>query len=52
MRFTFALDPFRKDCLANGLDEIGLTLENDAAIARYESSAPEFLSPGSLAISV
>ena len=26
--FSFELDEFRKDCLLNGLDEIGLTLQN------------------------
>ena len=36
-RFAFALDPFRRDCLMRGLDEIGLTLESEAAIAAYES---------------
>ena len=36
-RFTFAIDPFRKMCLMQGLDEIGLTLAEDAAIAGYES---------------
>ena len=35
-RFTFEIDPFRKHCLLNGLDEIGLTLERDDAIARHE----------------
>lgn len=35
-RFTFEIDPFRKHCLLNGLDEIGLTLERDGAIAEYE----------------
>jgi 3-isopropylmalate/(R)-2-methylmalate dehydratase small subunit len=35
-RFTFPIDPFRKHCLLNGLDEIGLTMARDAAIARYE----------------
>ncbi|WP_347301938.1 3-isopropylmalate dehydratase small subunit [Croceibacterium sp. TMG7-5b_MA50] len=35
-RFTFPMDPFRKHCLLNGLDEIGLTLARDAAIAGYE----------------
>ncbi|MBN8848588.1 MULTISPECIES: 3-isopropylmalate dehydratase small subunit [unclassified Sphingomonas] len=35
-RFEFSLDPFRRQCLMHGLDEIGLTLERDAAIARYE----------------
>ena len=37
-RFAFAIDPFRKNCLANGLDEIGLTLASDAAIETYENS--------------
>ena len=35
-RFTFALDPFRRDCLMRGLDEIGLTLASEAAIDAYE----------------
>ncbi|MGB3739529.1 MAG: 3-isopropylmalate dehydratase small subunit [Pontixanthobacter sp.] len=36
-RFAFDIDPFRKHCLMNGLDEIGLTLERDAAIENYET---------------
>jgi len=32
----FEIDPFRKHCLINGLDEIGLTLEQAPAIAAYE----------------
>ena len=35
-RFAFVVDPFRKHCLLNGLDEIGLTLERDAAIETHE----------------
>ena len=35
-RFHFDVDPFRKNCLLNGLDEIGLTLQNDAEITAYE----------------
>jgi 3-isopropylmalate/(R)-2-methylmalate dehydratase small subunit len=35
-RFTFEIDPFRKSCLLNGTDEIGLTLASDAAIGKYE----------------
>jgi len=35
-RFEFPIDPFRKSCLLAGLDEIGLTLESDKAIAAYE----------------
>ncbi|MCZ8325913.1 MAG: 3-isopropylmalate dehydratase small subunit [Sphingomonadaceae bacterium] len=35
-RFSFEIDPFRKHCLLNGLDEVGLTLARDAAISTYE----------------
>lgn len=36
-RFEFPIDPFRKHCLLNGLDEIGLTLQSEAAIAAFET---------------
>lgn len=36
-RFEFVIDPFRKDCLLNGLDEVGLTLERHDAISAHES---------------
>lgn len=32
----FEIDPFRKHCLLNGLDNIGLTLEKSAAITAFE----------------
>ena len=35
-RFSFEIDPFRKHCLLNGLDDIGLTLEKSAAIDAFE----------------
>jgi len=35
--FRFDIDPFRKDCLVKGLDEIGLTLQNAEAIRTYEA---------------
>ncbi|MGB3795267.1 MAG: 3-isopropylmalate dehydratase small subunit [Alteraurantiacibacter sp.] len=35
-RFTFEIDSFRKHCLIEGLDEVGLTLTRDDAIASYE----------------
>lgn len=44
-RFEFAIDPFRKHCLAGGLDEIGLTLEQDAAIAHFEAREQPWLRP-------
>jgi 3-isopropylmalate/(R)-2-methylmalate dehydratase small subunit len=33
----FDIDPFRKHCLLNGLDDIGLTLQKAPAIDRFES---------------
>ncbi|HEY1505404.1 MAG TPA: 3-isopropylmalate dehydratase small subunit [Stellaceae bacterium] len=32
----FDIDPFLKDCLLNGLDDIGLTLKKESKIAAYE----------------
>jgi 3-isopropylmalate dehydratase/3-isopropylmalate/(R)-2-methylmalate dehydratase small subunit len=36
-RFPFEIDPFRKHCLLNGLDEIGITLASSDAISAYEA---------------
>jgi 3-isopropylmalate/(R)-2-methylmalate dehydratase small subunit len=36
--FPFDVDPHRKHCLLNGLDDIGLTLEKAAAIDSYEKT--------------
>lgn len=36
-RFRFEIDSFRKDCLLNGLDAIGLSLKHEPAIAAYEA---------------
>lgn len=38
-RFEFEIDSFRKDCLLNGLDEVGLTMARDAEITTYENKA-------------
>ncbi|WP_417322852.1 3-isopropylmalate dehydratase small subunit [Erythrobacter aureus] len=35
-RFEFRIDPFRKRCLLEGLDEIGLTLGSESAITKHE----------------
>jgi len=37
--FAFELDPFRKDCLLRGLDDISLVLAQSEKIHRYEASA-------------
>jgi 3-isopropylmalate/(R)-2-methylmalate dehydratase small subunit len=35
--FTFHVDPFKKHCLMNGLDDIGLTLEKKTSIDSFEA---------------
>ncbi len=37
--FGFEIDPFKKHCLLNGLDDIGLTLEKVSAIDVFEAQA-------------
>jgi len=37
LRFHFDIDPFRKHCLLNGLDEIGLSLRHAEEIRAFES---------------
>jgi 3-isopropylmalate/(R)-2-methylmalate dehydratase small subunit len=34
--YKFDVDPFRKKCLLNGLDDIGLTLEHETKISSFE----------------
>ena len=38
LEINFEVDPFRKKCLLEGLDDIGLTLQHDARIGEYEQS--------------
>jgi 3-isopropylmalate/(R)-2-methylmalate dehydratase small subunit len=38
---TFEIDAFRKHCLLNGLDDIGLTLEKASAIDAFEAQASQ-----------
>jgi 3-isopropylmalate/(R)-2-methylmalate dehydratase small subunit len=38
---TFELDAFKRHCLLNGLDDIGLTLEKAASIAAFEKANAE-----------
>lgn len=42
-RYAFSIDGFRRHCLINGLDNIGLTLQHDADITAYEQKQPAFL---------
>jgi 3-isopropylmalate/(R)-2-methylmalate dehydratase small subunit len=36
-RIKFDIDPFRKHCLLNGLDDVGLTLQKEASIDSFEA---------------
>lgn len=40
-KISFSIDPFRKHCLLNGLDDIGLTLEKSPKIDRFEEQRRE-----------
>ena len=42
-RFAFDVDPFRKRCLLEGLDEIGLTLASGDAITHHEAGRAQDL---------
>jgi 3-isopropylmalate/(R)-2-methylmalate dehydratase small subunit len=39
---TFEVDAFRRHCLMNGLDDIGLTLQNLPEIEAYEAAQPSY----------
>ena len=39
--FRFEVDPFKKHCLLNGLDDIGLTMEKENHITAYESKVSQ-----------
>ncbi|AQM18780.1 MULTISPECIES: 3-isopropylmalate dehydratase small subunit [Vibrio] len=41
--YSFEIDEFRRHCLLNGLDNIGLTLQHEDKIADYETKIPSFL---------
>jgi 3-isopropylmalate/(R)-2-methylmalate dehydratase small subunit len=39
--FSFEVDSFKKHCLLNGLDDIGLTMEKVASIDSFEETAAQ-----------
>lgn len=41
--YSFEIDEFRRHCLLNGLDNIGLTLQHADKIAEFENNIPSFL---------
>jgi 3-isopropylmalate/(R)-2-methylmalate dehydratase small subunit len=40
---SFSIDPFFRECLLNGWDEVALTLRQEEAIARFEAARPAWL---------
>ena len=40
---SFVVDPFNRECLLNGWDEVALTLRQENEIARYEAGRPAWL---------
>ncbi|MBP3140799.1 3-isopropylmalate dehydratase small subunit [Aliivibrio fischeri] len=42
-QYSFEIDEFRRHCLLNGLDNIGLTLQHADKISEYEAKIPSFL---------
>jgi len=38
VEISFEIDPFRKQCLLDGLDDIGLTMEKETFISQFEVS--------------
>lgn len=42
-QYSFEIDEFRRHCLLNGLDNIGLTLQHADKIAEYEQNIPAFM---------
>lgn len=43
LSFRFEIDEFRRYCLLNGLDAIGLTLQHEAAISAFEAKQPSWI---------
>ncbi|WP_421158519.1 3-isopropylmalate dehydratase small subunit [Aeromonas dhakensis] len=43
LTFGFEIDEFRRYCLLNGLDAIGLTLQHEAVISAFEAKQPSWI---------
>ena len=43
LSFDFEIDEFRRYCLLNGLDSIGLTLQHEATISAFEAKQPSWI---------
>lgn len=40
---SFSIDDFQRECLMEGLDDVGLTLRHEAAITAYEGRRPRWI---------
>ncbi|QIG05338.1 3-isopropylmalate dehydratase small subunit [Proteus sp. ZN5] len=43
LHFSFEIDSFRRHCMIEGLDSIGLTLQHQDDISAYEAKQPTFM---------
>lgn len=43
LHFSFEIDSFRRHCMIEGLDSIGLTLQHQDEISAYEAKQPVFM---------
>lgn len=48
LEIGFTVDAFRRQCLLNGLDDVGLTLEHRDRISKYESGRPDWRIPSAV----
>lgn len=44
LKFSFEIDEYRRTCLLEGLDDIGITLQSENKIAQYEAKLPAYYS--------
>lgn len=44
LSFSFEIDEYRRTCLLEGLDDIGITLQSEDKIAEYEKTLPSYYS--------
>jgi 3-isopropylmalate/(R)-2-methylmalate dehydratase small subunit len=50
LRIPFELDPFARECILEGLDDVGLTLRRETEIAAFEESHPPRVRTTGLAV--
>jgi 3-isopropylmalate/(R)-2-methylmalate dehydratase small subunit len=43
LKYTFEIDPFLKNCLLEGLDDIGLSLKDEDKITSFEATRPAWM---------